>query len=320
MTSNTWFSRRKRCPVCDSQDVETIYSASYERDDVKSYLSSFYSTQGGVEWECLDGAVYELRECKVCFAVFQRDIPNDALMERLYEHWIDPELASEQHKASDSLGYRALIAQEIMQVIAYFRKPPSSLNFLDYGMGWGKWALMAKAFGCNSSGAELSAARIANAKANAINVITSVDLSEQSFDFVNTEQVFEHLPEPLDTLRQLKRTLKPNGVIRISVPTANNIEQRLKHMNWTAPKPSKISVNPVAPLEHINYFRRSSLVMMASKAGLSEISIPIKQQIKHSTNWGGVKKCMSNLLVPIMQEVFKRKNCIFLRNAERNES
>ena len=28
------------------------------------------------------------------------------------------------------------------------------------------------------------------------------------FDFINTEQVFEHISEPLETLKELKNTLK----------------------------------------------------------------------------------------------------------------
>ena len=49
------------------------------------------------------------------------------------------------------------------------------------------------------------------------------------FDFINTEQVFEHISEPLETLKELKTLLKPGGIIKISVPTADDINRRLKN-------------------------------------------------------------------------------------------
>jgi len=67
--------------------------------------------------------------------IFQRDIPNEELMKRLYEHWIAPSKAFSKQQQAD-LGYYSYYAQEIMQIIAYFGKKPSSLSFLDYGMGW----------------------------------------------------------------------------------------------------------------------------------------------------------------------------------------
>jgi len=43
-----------------------------------------------------------------------------------------------------------------MMLIAYFNVDPEKLYFLDAGMGWGSWCLMAKAFGVNIYGIELS--------------------------------------------------------------------------------------------------------------------------------------------------------------------
>lgn len=62
------------------------------------------------------------------------------------------------------------------------------------------------------------------------------EIPQHQFDFINTEQVFEHIPKPLETLRYLKKALKTNGVLKISVPTANDIEQRLEIMDWKIPK------------------------------------------------------------------------------------
>jgi len=235
-------------------------------------------------------------------------------MERLYEHWIDPVKALHQNKAYDSLAHYSCYAQEIMQIISFFNAAPSSLKLFDFGMGWGKWALMAKAFGCESYGTELSEKRIEHARANGIRVIPSNEISDYRFDFINTEQVFEHIPEPLKTLRILKTALKNGGILKISVPTVNDIDRRLKIMDWKAVKGSINSLNPVAPLEHINCFRRSSLLKMASEAQMEEVCLPLANQYAYTTDWRGLKKIAKNVLLPIYRNVLKKQNYIFLRN------
>jgi 2-polyprenyl-3-methyl-5-hydroxy-6-metoxy-1,4-benzoquinol methylase len=310
---NQCFEIRNQCPACASDRFKTIYQSPYDEPPIRDYLIEFYSLQGTVELEYLGEATYILCECEVCGLIFQRDIPNKILMERVYEHWIDPKKAFNGHQKSKGLEYYSQYAQEIMQIISYFKKVPSSLRFLDFGMGWAKWALMAKAFGCDSYGTELSDERIKYAKSNGIKIVMWDEIPQLRFDFINTEQVFEHIPEPLQTLNHFKKGLKRNGIVKISVPTANDIDRRLKIMDWKSPKGSKNSLNPVAPLEHINFFKRSSLLRMASEAEMEEVLIPINVQYKCTTGWNGVKRSAKNILLPLYRNVLKRQNYIFLR-------
>lgn len=310
---NPWFISREKCPACDSANFITIYQSLYNSSPIKNYLLNFYTPQGMVEFDYLEGAAYVLCKCDVCGLIFQRDIPNEFLMERLYDHWINPQKVFNRQQKQDNLEHYSLYAQEIMQIIAYTEKDTSSLSFLDFGMGWGNWALMAKAFGCNSYGLELSIERIQYAKLNGIKVINWDEIPKYRFDFINTEQVFEHIAEPLQTLRHLSSGLNTNGIIKISVPNAYDILRRLKIMDWKSSKGSRNSLNPVAPLEHINCFRRLSLNKMAIKAGLEEVFIPIKVQYEYATNWRGTKKIMKNLLFPLYRNIFKKQNYIFLK-------
>jgi len=309
-----WFKTRNKCPACTSNQFEIIYQNQYDKSPISDYLLDFYSPVGMVEFEYLEGANYILCKCNACSLIFQRDIPNDTLMERLYEHWIDPEKAYRMRQKKDGLERYSYYAQEIMQLIGYFKTNPSSLRFLDFGMGWGKWALMAKAFGCESFGTELSLVRIEHAKKDGIKIIEWDEIPQYSFDFINTEQIFEHIPEPLETLRHLKKGLKTDGVIKISVPSGNNIERRLKILDWKAPKGSRNSLNPVAPLEHINCFKRSSLAIMVNKANMEEVYMPLTIQYKYTTDWSSLERTAKNILLPVYRNLLKRQNYIFIRN------
>jgi SAM-dependent methyltransferase len=50
----------------------------------------------------------------------------------------------------------------------------------------------------------------------------SENSSEQKFDFIILNQAFEHLLSPLETLKEIKKRLSPEGVIYIGVPNAYN--------------------------------------------------------------------------------------------------
>lgn len=311
--SNSFFSHRNKCPACHSESIREIYRKPYDVPPISRYLESFYADQGGVDLAYLANVSFCLCECSNCALIFQSEIPNDFLMSVLYEQWMNPDKIFRQHRRTDDLKMFSNHAHEISMLIDYFDTVPSALSFFDFGMGWGKWALMAKAFGCNSFGTELSIDRTTYAASNGINIIEWDTILKHQFDFINTEQVFEHLSDPLPTLQHLKTALKPNGIIKISVPTANDIRRRLKTMDWDAPKGTKNSLNAVAPLEHINFFRRESLIAMAKAAGMEEVFIPLSIQYRQACNWRGFKRVARNLLIPIYRNILRRRNYMFFK-------
>lgn len=307
---------RTCCPSCHATAVRELYRCAYAEPALQAYLTAAYRVVGhGIEYEYLDGATFILDECTNCELIYQRQIPDDGLMERLYEHWIDPQMTFARHQENDTLAYHSRDAQEIMQVMAFLGKSPHQLAFLDFGMGWGKWARMAKAFGCEAYGTELSPARIAYAQAHGIKVLTENELANHQFDFINTEQVFEHLPEPLVTLQHLKNALKPSGLLKISVPDGADLKRRLAVRDWSAPKGSKNSLNAVSPLEHINCFKRATLQKMAALAGLRTVQLPLTIQYAFATNWRLPKPFLKNVIMPLSRNVWQRGTYLFFRHA-----
>lgn len=287
---NSHFIKRSFCPVCDSNAITNKYCQSYESEEIKTYLDDFYNPQGGVEHEFLNGTDYSLMSCSNCDLVFQENIPNDDLMFRLYEQWIDADVILKQ-QSEYPLWYYETYANQMVDLVSFFKKQPSDLKLLDFGMGWGKWCLMAKAFGCEVYGLELSEARIAYANKNGIEVLNQSDLSNHKFDYINTDQVFEHIPNPKETLQELLKSLKPNGIIKISVPNGNSIDEVLTHMNWNAKKGEPNSLNAVAPLEHINCFKTKTILTLAKQFDLQEIDIP-RSKINYKSKKDFIKKSL----------------------------
>lgn len=270
---NTNFIEREICPVCFCDETTAIQTKDYCERQIRDYLINFYSPQGKVELEFLDGAQYILQECSSCELIYQRFIPNNELTFRLYEKWIDPKVVYEMYERSYPLSYYTYYASIVEAIINHFGKNPGQLKVLDFSMGWGNWARMAKAFGCEVYGTELSPTRIAHAEKHGIQILSSDKIWAYKFDFINADQIFEHIPEPAKTLDYLKQSLKSQRIIRICVPDGINIKEKLKKQNWTADKDSPDSLNEVAPLEHINCFNQRSLLTLGQRAGLRSINI-----------------------------------------------
>lgn len=317
MTSNQCFVIREKCPVCGSKNTREIYSSSFLKPPIKDFLMSFYPPQGKIEFNYLKSAKYILKECANCETIFQKEIPDNFLMTKIYEEWINPQKAYLLSQKKDSLNKFINYAQEVIMLIKMFNKPPNELDFLDFGMGWGKWCRVVKSLGGNVFGTEISKSRINHAKSQGISVITLKEISKRKFDFINTEQVFEHVSEPLELLNYLKKSLKPSGIIKISVPDGKDIKKRLNIGDWSAPKSSKLSLNSVSPLEHINCFKRSSIVKMAHLAGLRRITIPISIQLSSSVNWVGLIPIIKNLLRPIYLNFYPSGTILFFTRSKK---
>lgn len=275
---HTHFIRRTRCPACAGHDLHLLRESAYEASPLREYLDGFYRDVGQVEHEWLAGAVFTLLECRGCGTVFQRDIPDAELSERLYERWMDPAKVFERYERAHSVNFYASLARQVETIIRHFNVKPAELKVLDLGMGWGRWCMFANAYGCETYGLEVSEARIAYARANGVRVLEYNELAMHQFDVINAEQVFEHLPEPLETLAMLQKRLRPGGLLWLSVPDGSDLRRRIDRWDWTAAKDSEYSLNAVAPLEHLNGFTPQSLVTMARKAGLRPTSVATKRR------------------------------------------
>lgn len=311
--TNPHFIERTACPGCHHPEFETLYTCGFLDSPVRDYLVAFYTPQGPIDLDALADATYQLVRCRHCQMVYQTFIGDDVLLEKLYDQWLDADLDYEQHVRSLDLNAYAMLAQEIMTVIAALDLKPHQITLLDFGTGWGRYPQMAKAFGCTAYASELSQRRAAYFEEQGVENLAWDDIPTHQFDFISTEQVFEHLPRPLETLRHLKQALKPNGMIKISVPNGQDIDRRLGVMDWQAAKGSSNSLNPVAPLEHINCFRHDSILKMAELAGMDEVRLPILDQIAYSTNWKPGVPLVKNLLRPFYQNLSGRSTRVFLR-------
>lgn len=198
-----YLKRRDVCPLCGNQRISTLYSVDYQSPDIKGYLTAFYEQQGIFEHEYLEDASYTLCECEECGFLFQQEIPGNELSERIYEHWISPQIALEQELHKLDLKQFRYFSNDLLKVVHSFQKPMREIAVLDFGMGWGTTLQILKSMGCSVFVLEISESRIAYATANGITVLSWEQMKSMQFDYIHTYQVFEHLENPRVTFSEL---------------------------------------------------------------------------------------------------------------------
>lgn len=108
-------------------------------------------------------------------------------------------------------------------------------NLLDLGAGTGEFLMTAKQKGWSVVGVEPSEKARSIASTKNIELITSTStLAENSFDVITMWHVLEHVPGYNQQIIELKRLLKPDGVLIVAVPNFNSFDAKYYKEFWAA--------------------------------------------------------------------------------------
>jgi len=246
-----------------------------------AYFESQYS--GRAQVGNLADADYELLRCRQCSLAYQRAVPGEHLLGSIYDHWI-PASERARLEAARTLADSRYLAAQVDFLVRHLGLPPSQIETLDFGLGWGEWGRMALGYGCRVDGIELSSERKAHAWSIGIPIVELRALARDHYHFIRAEQVFEHLVDPADMLRQLKTALRPGGLINLSVPDARRaLKQLTSAKSITAL--AQVDLMALAPLEHINSFEHRSLVALAAACGLRLVRPSLRLQYSAASGW-----------------------------------
>ncbi|MDD6055127.1 MAG: class I SAM-dependent methyltransferase [Helicobacteraceae bacterium] len=134
-------------------------------------------------------------------------------------------------------------------------------DVLDFGSGYGGFAILAKEFANSISAVELESAVEPIYQKEGIPLFKNlVELENKKFDLITAFHVIEHLSEPANMLKSLAKLLKKGGRLIVEVPNANDAllsiyENRafMEFTYWSA---------------HFYLFNTHTLRKLGQKAGL----------------------------------------------------
>lgn len=329
------FKTRLKCPACGSNKFNNIFKSSYEISPLSDYINKHFNREGKVNWTYLYGAEYVLNKCLICDLIFQAEIPGDNLLNEIYNHWLTPNEIPDTENLEDfhrwfRNAWGAKFEQahlhprysrdshELMMVSKMLNINFNKLQVLDYGSGWGTWVRVAKEMGCDAFGYELSQKASTFTKQFGIKMLDWDSILQHKFDYINTEQVFEHLAEPSMVLDHLAKALKPGGLLKISVPTLKTVEDKVNNLNFRVINSNIDSMFPVEPLVHINCFNMKAIKLMSKNAGLNIVNIPLLNYYSFLSNYGvdwfSFRQVFKSFMRPLYRQLNHKNIYVFLSN------
>lgn len=300
------FTPRTACPVCDRNGAARIYTARYDEDPVRALVDSNFSRQGVIDWALLAGVPFEVDKCATCDLIFQVQTPNDAMLEVIYTRMISAGFLDDYERGLLTLDQFHRIAGEFTVLFEMIGKHPADITVLDFGVGQGRWARVARGMGATVYVTEIGDDKKALARTLGLEVIEDADVDTMTFDLVHTEQVLEHLVHPGRDFGRLARAVAPGGLFKAAIPYRGKLEELLttKGLPKTAmfasggakAIPGEVEAfASIQPLEHLNAFSDATIAWLAAKNGLVPVSEVRRRSVSFDTNGpraliGGVKK------------------------------
>lgn len=259
---------RRRCPYCGADTSERVFPLA-ARDFAAANWT--YRRDFADILEIDPNEEFPVVRCSSCAFVFAQYLPSPEFLDRVYDRVIDRDKA---HFASlDPVGVATRMAyvSTIARLVAS-ASPNRKPKALDFGCGFGVTArLLAeldyRVVVYDPSSARSEIVRRDDAKIEVIDDVAK--LAELgAFEVLVLDNVLEHVPDPMATMRDLAAVCAPGAIGYLSVPSYE--QSRIRALT-EAHRDGACSDMTLNPWEHLNYFDVAHLDGLMARAGFSAI-------------------------------------------------
>lgn len=283
---------REKCPIC-GEPAEPAITLPYDSPELRpslDRLSAATRTTFGT-------ARFEIRHCRDCDFSFQTVVPTGTEVIDLYSLHPDSEVIDDEI-ARQKLHWFSHVAEEVLVMRQMVRNNRPWV--LDFGCNWGKWASMALAYGCRVDAVEVNPTTAQFCAARGIQIVDADALTPGRYDFINVDQVMEHIANPLDLAQRLTGALAPGGYIKWSTPRDDYLLKELvgSDQESVARILNSRRIDALEPLIHINLFSNRALNALATRVGLRSVSLPLLTGFGAAQLWNIPRQIGRNLTVP----------------------
>jgi 2-polyprenyl-3-methyl-5-hydroxy-6-metoxy-1,4-benzoquinol methylase len=206
------------CPVCQSQNIAYSYTGLTNRNPAE-----------GKEWPIF--------QCGDCNHAFMNPQPDWSDLEPYYSESYEPYDAN--HGSTLNGDQETISEAERQGEWRHIQLPIAGKRVLDVGCGGGYFLRIARELGAVTQGVEPSDAGSTQTRQQGLAVFKGMltdyiasDTCTQNFDIITSSHVVEHVPNPVETLREMKSILATSGYIWIAVPNAQCYFSRELGRNW----------------------------------------------------------------------------------------
>ena len=239
------------CDLCASKEQGIIYENKFTLADFSRNRTASFA------YASPDSSRGAIVRCNSCNLVYMN--PRDKDISALYEGVEDSYYFSSREDRHISFE-RDL--KELHSVLGL--KFGQNKKLLDIGCSYGFFMDVAKKFGWDVYGCELSKKQSAYAFSNHKNVcnkmISECNFKENYFDVIVLYDVLEHVASPLNFIRECTSFLRKGGAIVITTPDYSSLSAKLMGRFW---------INFARM--HLYYFTPSTIKNLFDKSGLEII-------------------------------------------------
>lgn len=212
--------------------------------------------------DTVDG--FEVIECSECGFKHIAPLFTDHELTEFYEQeFYGKERPNYFKNASLDKEWWILTYQNHLRI---FENLCSGRKFLDIGSGPGYMLKTAQDKGWDVLGIEPSGDAAEYSRSLGVKVDKDFFTYEKAkkfgkFDAINLALVLEHVPEPIELLKQIKMMLKPDGVLCVISPNDYN------HLQLVLREEHRYQPWWVVPKHHLNYFNFDSIKQLLKSVG-----------------------------------------------------
>ena len=239
-----------KCNLCGSDEYSVVYK-TYAGDIATIDIDSYAITENR------QNLPLRIVKCSKCGLIYAHPRPSATALRASYARMVDPLYLAEEQG-------RRLSTHSILNELQRFKK---SGRLLDIGCSTGllldeahkrEWEV----YGVELSGWAVDYARNKLGLANIFQgTLEEAAYPSNYFDAAVLQDAIEHLEDPKGTLIEIRRILKPDGLICINTPDIGSLVSKILRARWWGVKQA-----------HFYYFTRMSLHTMLDAAGF----VPIK--------------------------------------------
>jgi hypothetical protein len=276
-----------QCPVYDHGKPETV--ATLDVESRKRFINFSRLKYGGLMDDWVERIPLVVLKCPKCGHFWYRNQPQPKDLAAMY--------AARQLSVTYTSPSREPTSRMLkeMQGMRRLFESNSSPTLLDYGSGFGRWARAATQAGFTVTAFEPSATRGAEEKTPFELVHDLCAIKGRRFDAVQLEQVLEHIPDPLQTLRMIRDFCHSQTILRVTVP--NLLRSQEGRAIWREWPFDGERPHTLAPFEHLHGFTPKSLRLMLEVAGFKTNHI---QLIKNGHLLNSIRYLFGSNLMPTL--------------------
>lgn len=246
--SNIFDMKNVKCPICDSNTVEIKYQGNIRSGQYPNVMP--------------DARIYK---CDSCLIEFLSDYKMD------YDSPVYRELVDSDHTAD---AYYSIHDKDQYTKLSFIDLSKlRGKRIIDIGSGAGSFLDLVKGYTSETYAIEPARFYHDALAGKGHKVFDSVDQIlpelENSFDYVVSFSVIEHVEDPLQFMEQAVKLLKDNGQMIFSTPNAEDILLKLLPNEYTA---------FFYRVVHKWYFNKASLTFISKKTGLKSFKIVYKHR------------------------------------------